>query len=385
MIPTTKQISEQNLTNYENRLVQKSPVLTKSFLRVMSIVDAMLGTSLYRFGMERISQNFIRTATELNLDKIGLDLSVPRKPASATRLTVRIDADTGASLSSTNGFTGDSNGVSYSIDAPASESGGFIDVAITSKELGATGNLNITDTLTLQNPVSGVASSGEVLTIDSTGADAESDVDYRVRLLDAKKNKYGGGNPADYRFWSEEVAGVRRAYPYAGRPDQPSSTPPERTVFIECQTDISPDGVPPAGLLTNVRDHIITDENGQARQTLGATNSTLYVLPIYRTSIDVIITNLVVNAGSVASCESDIEDALDVFFRSMRAYIDGLDVEFEKADAITDVSVSKIVQDVISNYGGKADSVDLEQSGTPFTSYVLDAGELVGLGAVSYV
>ena len=108
---------------------------------------------------------------------------------------------------------------------------------------------------------------------------------------------FGGGNAADYREWAQEVAGVTRAYPYSGKPVALllESSPPDRTVYIEADTTIDPDGIAPQALLDEVRATITTDPvTGLARQPLGLTDSTLFVESISRTEFFVGISHLFV-------------------------------------------------------------------------------------------
>lgn len=220
----------------------------------------------------------------------------------------------------------------------------------------------------------------------TTGAEEETDDAYRVRVLDAQRSQGGGGNSADYRNWGQEVAGVVRCYPYSGPPSG-TSNPPMRTVYVECATTIQADGIAPAGLLTQVRTAITTDpDTGLARQPLGLTDGTLYVQAITRTAIYVQITSLIVPSGQTAQCQAAISAALSAYFLSITPFISGLDPAFGRNDSITNPSVSKVIQAVLTAYGASAANIGFGLSAGTFNSvYTVSAGEKAKLGAVAYV
>ena len=243
----------------------------------------------------------------------------------------------------------------------------------------------MTDTMTIDTPIAGAQAQATVTVIDNVGAEEESDEDYRVRVLSAIRTVGGGGNSADYRSWSEEVAGVRRAYPYAGQPGG-GGDPADRTVYVEATTDIDPDGIPPSSLLDEVRDSITTDPvTGKDRQPLGLNDSTLYVEAITRTEFYVVVTNLIVSADDEVQAKSDITDAVAAYFLALFPFVQGLDFIGDKNDIVTDVSISEVVQDVMNTYGGSAEDVSFNIGGGALASYTLDMGELAKSGGVSFV
>lgn len=67
--------------------------------------------------------------------------------------------------------------------------------------------------LSLVNPVAGVTSSAVVASGGLTGgADAESDADYRARILSRLRQPPMGGAKSDYVAWALQVSGVTRAW-----------------------------------------------------------------------------------------------------------------------------------------------------------------------------
>jgi len=341
VIPTTEELKDRYLTNLESALNQNSPLADKAFLRVLAATQALDHTELYRVALERALQNLAITATGEDLDRIGEEYDVVRKPAEAAQITAELPAVTDTVIPATTDFTGDSNGVRYFPDNVVISIGGIATIPMTAETLGVGGNLNPGDTLTIGTQIPGAETTATVLTLDNTGAERETDDQYRVRVLDQIRSQGGGGNTADYRNWSQEVAGVVRTYPYSGRPitDPTPSEPPERTVYVEVSTDIDPDGLAPQSILDEVRDTINNDpETGISRPPLGTTDDTLFVESISRLTFFVNIIGLSVEPSLEGQVKNDIEEALALYFRILQPFVDGLDPLFDKNDIITDLS-----------------------------------------------
>lgn len=400
-IPTTAEQFAINLANIEARINQTSPLNDKAFNRVLAIMEAIGFTSLHKYAAYNVKQILAITAFGEGLDNIGTEYGVIRKAAEATVLTATLPGVDTTIIPQTIDFIGDANGVRYFLNA-AAEIGdptpGVAELTMTAETLGVVGNLQLGDTLSIGTQVAGAETvatvaviTGETVAILNTGAEEETDEAYRVRVLDEIRATSGGGNAADYRLWAQEVAGVVRAYPYAGKPVLLllESSPPDRTVYIEADTTIDPDGIAPASLLDEVRDTITTDPvTGLARQPLGLTDDTLYVESISRTPFYITIRNLSVSDDLVAKTKDEIEDALIAYFILIKPFVDGLDSVLDRNDKITDLTVSNIVQDVLSANGGTANGVAFGQTpGESLPEYQLSPGELSKLasGGISYV
>jgi hypothetical protein len=400
-IPTTKEQAEQNLANIEARINQESPLADKAFNRVIAIMEAMGFTSLAKFAAERVLQNLAITATGDDLDKLGAEHGVIRKEAESTVLTATLPGVDTTIIPQTIDFIGDANGVRYFLNS-AAEIGdpvsGVAELTMTAETPGVVGNLQLGDTLSIGTQIAGAETvatvaviTGETTAILNVGADREEDEAYRLRVLDEIRARCGGGNAADYRKWAQEVAGVARAYPYAGKPVELllESSPPDRTVYIEADTTIDPDGIAPQSLLDEVRDTITTDPStGLARQPLGLTDDTLFVESISRTAFFVEIRNLSVSSDLVAKTKNEISAALTAYFLVIKPFVDGLDSLVDRNDKITDVTVSNVVQDVAAANGGTANSVAFGLSlGESIPEYQLSPGELSKLasGGITYV
>lgn len=388
-IPTTRDQFDTNLANLEQKLNQTSPLNDKAFLRVLAGVQAGQGTGIYKYAADRILQSLAITATNGGLDVIGANYGVVRKPSEAAAFTIELPATDGTIINTSVDFVGDDNGIRYSVDANSTATGGVCTISVTAKTLGTDGNLNIGDTMTIGRTVAGATSSATITEITNTGAEREDDDAFRRRVLDAIRTTPGGGNAADYRIWGEEVAGVERCYPFAGKPITlaEDTAPPDRTVYVQATSDIDPDGIASQSLLDEVRESLTTDPvTGKTRQPLGLTDDTLYVESIIRTTFYVTVNDLTVDASQEAQVISDIETALDLYFKSVEPYVDGLDSLLDKNDVITTPTVTTVVQDIVSAAGGSISAVTfgLEVSSN-LPQYQLNPNELAKLGGVSFV
>ena len=389
-IPPTKESFNTILTNLESSINQLSPLNQKAFLRVLSQALAGQQTGLYKSIAFESKENLILSASIDGLTRIGSDLKVFRKDAVPAEITETLPALTGTIISQTIDFSGEANGVRYLSPTDNTAVLGLVTLSLIAQTAGSAGNLSIGDSLSIGTQVPGAETVATVTSLDVTGANEETVESFRQRVLDKQRSRGGGSNSFDYRNWSQEVAGVDRAYPYSGRPitDPTPSKPIERSVFIEATADIDPDGIPPQSLLDSVREQILIDPiTGRSRPALGLTDETLFVEAITRTDFFVEIRNLTVDASVETQVKEEIESALTIYFRSLSPFIDGLDPAFEKNDVITDLSVSLIVQDVLAANKASASGVGFGLSVGIFEAeIILGQGQHAKLGgAINYV
>lgn len=388
-IPTVQESTDQYLNTLESKLNQESPLNDKSFLVVLSALEAGQDAGQYKFSVERIKQVFALTATGQGLDGIGGEYSIPRKPGEAAILTVTLPALTGTVIPAGTDFTGDANGIRYFTNAPVTASAGVAILTVTAEPgSGSAGNLNNSDIMTIGTQIPGAETVATVIATINTGADPETDEAYRPRVLFAVRSATGGGNATDYKIWSEEVAGVFRSFPYSGKPPETgTSFPGDRAIYVEADTTIDPDGIAPASLLDEVRESIGQDPSTfKSRPPLGITDDTLSVESIFRTAFFVEVRNLTIAVDKEAKAKSEISSALDVYFRFIAPFIDGVDIPDERNDFITDLTVSLIVQDVLKSNGGSADGIGFGLTvGTFLPSFQLRQGETSKSGGVNYV
>lgn len=386
-IPTTSELFETYKAAFEAKFGQTTPLNERSFIQVLSAQLAAGNIGNYKAQAYAEKQVFATTATGDNLDVMGADWSLTRTPAEAAQFTITMDAAYGAELPVTVDFVGITNGVRYSVDAPATETGGVITAQVTAKTSGVVGNLNVGDQMQISAALPDIGSQATITVQTNIGADEESDDDFKVRILDKKQGTSGGGNSTDYRAWAQAVANVDRAYPFNGNPvtDLSESLPLERTVYVKADETIDPDGIPTTAILDAVRDALNTDpDTGISRDLLGQVDELLYVEPITRTPLDVNIIGLSVNAALETQIKDEIETALEAYFLAKEPYVDGLDATTNKKDTVTSGDISKTIIDVVSAYGGTIETTTFELASVVKTTYTVNPNQLLKLGSIIY-
>jgi len=165
--------------------------------------------------------------------------------------------------------------------------------------------------------------------------------------------------------------------------------PGDRSVFIECDSSIDPDGIPPQSILDDTREYIKYDQDtGEGRPALGLTDENLYVEPIRRTVIFVEVRGLDVPSEVEAQVKADINIAVDQYLRSVVPFVDGVDPIITRNDKITDLTLSNVIQDILNPVGGSAAGIGLGTEPALFVgSYQLGMDEMTKLdpGGVSFV
>lgn len=390
IIPTTEELVEQYIANFESLINQTIPLVKKAFIRVLAVVEATLDTTLYKFALERSLQNLALTSTGNDLDRIGNNYKVYRKVAKSAEYRITGSATNGTIIPVTVDFVGDQNNERYIPKSSATAGvGDVVTLDVAAKNPGDVGNLTLPSTMTIGRQIAGVLST--TFTIDeelNIGVDRESDDDYRRRVLTEIRTVGGGGNGADYRTWAEQTSGIVAAYPYSGKPiGEGTSLPGDRTVYGECTEAIDADGIPPQALLDEMEETIKFDPiTGESRPTLGEVDITLFVRAIRRTGFYTEIRGLVVDPSLEAAAKTSIQSALNTYYKTVTPFILGLDFEGDRDDTITNLTVSTIVQDALKPYGGAAASIGFGTVPGIFDFiYQLGQGEEAKLESVSYV
>lgn len=397
VIPSVKDKFAQYLAYFENRINQSSPLADKAFIRVLSAVLAMQHIELFKFSSERALQNLALTATGADLDTLGTEYGVIRTAATNAVITAKVIADTGTVIPATATFIGDPNGMRYFMQESITSVAGIAEITLIAEDPGVSGNLIDGDLLTMTSPIAGSSETATVGIIGTntsstitTGAEVETDEDYRIRVLDEIRRIGGGGNAADNRRWAQEVAGVKRAYPYSGKPFGEGGThyPADRTVYVEADEDIDPDGIAPSGLQDQVRASITTDPiSTESRQPLGLTDETLYIRSITPITLWLQIHEFHSDEPDTTEMVAAILSAMEAFVKTIRPWISGLDAEGERNDSVTQVMLSDVIQDALLPFNSTVEHVyfGLAEGSYLEEFYLLNPGEIMVLGGIDYV
>jgi hypothetical protein len=386
-IPTTKEVTETNVANYEAAINQTVPLTNQAFARVQSAAQAMNHTGLYKYGADAVKENLALTASKSGLTVIGKEHNVFQKGAVSAVLKVRIPAAPGTVITAANKYIGFANGEFYTPDADGVEEDGFVIHNVTADDPGDAGNLSVGAQVTLQNQVPGAGRSGDVIEVVTLGVEEEELETFRARVLFEIRTQGGGGNAADYKRWGELVPGVKRCYPYSGRPLILGTVfPIERTVFVEVEESVAVDGIAPQIILDDVRESIERNaEDGKTNQPLGLTNETLWVESIYRDQFFVEIRGFDVEESKVFQAKQDIETEIDRYFRSLFPFVDSVDPPADQNNIITTLTVSTRVQDILNTVGGTATSIGVGPAEDVFfATFTLNQGQTAKLGLVKY-
>jgi len=394
-IPTTKEVSDSIVSQMEASFGQTIPLLPKSFLRVLAKTLAAVFILHYKYAGFMVLQSFVQTAsfeeTEVNGKKLVPLIQWGRligvgDPGAATQAEFTVDVTVEAqvgSLPSNSQLFGPSNGVTYltlsevlldapTVQVPVRASGD----PTNNGGSGAIGNIPVASTLSFANPLPNVGRTVTVSSIDTTGADAESEAAYRQRVVDRFRQRPQGGALSDYEQWGVEPSGILNVYPYT------SECPGQVDVYVEATeaSSGSPDGIPTAAQLLEVADSIDFDSNGLPSRR--PANALVAVLPITRVEFTVQVAGL--DVGDPVATQSDITQALQAYFAEREPYILGL-TPLPRQDRITKSAVGGVVDSIVNAAGGVFADASVFRQGGLTESYSLGVGQKAKVGTITFI
>lgn len=248
--PTLQALTDRITADINARIPGADARVRRSVLGVLARAHAAAAHGLYGY-LDWLAQQIMPDTAELeHLDRWAGIWGVARRAAAAATGAVTFSGNEGAIIPAGTALQRN-DGETYTTDALATISGGSASVAITADAAGAAANADTGLTLTLVTPIQAVNSAA---TVDapglSGGADTESDELLRDRLLSRIQAPPHGGAAQDYVAWALEVPAVTRAWVYPGEDGL-------GTVKVRFMMDDTyPDGIPQAGDVTTVQDHI---------------------------------------------------------------------------------------------------------------------------------
>lgn len=157
------------------------------------------------------------TAKGTALDRWGKIRGVSRKGATAARKSNALRVQGTAATPITIGLELTSKaGLRFQVNENETiPAAGNVAVDIVAISTGAQTRLPKGEVLTFTSPPAGIEEEAElVLAMDEDGVDAESDGDYRNRILEKFSTPPLGGAQSDYVIWAKEVTGIASAYAY---------------------------------------------------------------------------------------------------------------------------------------------------------------------------
>ena len=284
------------------------------------------------------------------LNRFGqLYLNRQPKPATNGYYIITLECEQGSFLR--NGLTYKSNddstsqGKLFISEAEYTANGTDDSILIRSLESGRNSVLSVGDELTITEPVVGTEATVVVKSIQTLPISSETIEDYRQKILDAMRLEPQGGARTDYRLWSQDAQGVKKAYPYVKQ-----NSPGTVQIFVEAVKTDSTDGLgtPSQTILENVKEAIYwnpdlslpTDERGRI-----PIQAFPEILPITLRPVDIEIDGLEIVNSSISDL---IRTNLSLFLEDIRPFIMGADLASNKNDIL---------------YSGKMQSVLLETLG----------------------
>jgi uncharacterized phage protein gp47/JayE len=364
-IPTTTQIRDQIIADYESALGQTVPVSPHAFIRIWAACVAGVLHLAYRFGAWIYRQIFASTADIEALMRIGGQYSVVRNPAVRAELTASVSGN--ASVVIPIGWTFQSNGVVFeTTDAETLDGSGEGVIDIRCLTAGSLGNLDDGDELEIVTPIAGLDSEATVTATVTTGEDAEPIEDYRDRVLAKQQQKPQGGAIPDFISWTKEVPGVVSVV--VARP-----VPGDVVVYPTVGTTEA-DRIPDSTKLDEITAYI----SDPVRCPLNA--GTVEALAFTEVEFDVTFSDLVPSGDG--QLQLDITNAVEAYLLSRfpRQYA----VVNNPRDRITVMDLSAIARD----NGAETVTVTLHDVTTPeadIDSYQLAVDELAKVGMISFV
>jgi len=397
-VPTTQTISDNIIAAIESAIGKSIPLLPKSFTRVLAKALSGVFILVYKHAGWSLLQMFVAHAsfrettvngrTFVPLIEWGRLVGVG-DPVIATNAELNVsfavnNPDATVLPAGTQLVHPDSGFIYITeVDMALVLAGHVVPVLAASDPdgnggSGTLGNRSNGDVLKWANPIPQLSIlGGTVFNAITTATDAESEADYRRRVIDRMANPPQGGAYADYVIWAREASGILNAYPYTG------VTPGFVDVYIEASpvTAADADGTPTELQREAVRLLIEADSSGIAtRRPVGAQ---VVIEPITRQGFTVSINTLVSN-DDVAT-KAAIEQALDDFLRSREPFIVGIS-QLPRTDRVSYGAVAGLVDDTAAAYGGTVEGVTLSigASLAPINTYSLDHGQKAKLQTVIY-
>lgn len=388
-IPSITELQESLSNDFKSKLNIMSDNLKKVLNGFTSVLSAQFKL-LYLY-LSDIQNNIFPDTADLEINGGTLErqgriyLNRGIRPATIGVFNLSITGVAGSVLRSNLTFKSNestkSPGQLYVLDSEYTLTGTDDIIEVRSFGAGTDFGLDVSDELTITEPVLGVNQTVSVFEILEQPKASEDVEDYRQAILDSIQLEPQGGSRTDYRLWSNDAQGVRRVYPYVKNDDAGTVQ-----VYVESTIADSTDGngTPTPTILSDVEDVIYfdpdetkpTNERGRIPMQV-----TLEVLPIVLIPIVVTVTGL--NESS-ASIQLSVENAIKDYLYNLRPYIAGADLPRNKNNVFYEARLQGAVSDALSSsnfFTNFASTVN----GNIVSSYQFDLGNIPYLQTLNFV
>ncbi|MCM8906779.1 baseplate J/gp47 family protein [Tenacibaculum finnmarkense] len=352
-IPTINELNESIEADLRSKLNLSDDDLKKVLSAFSAVLAAQL--KLLHLYLSDIQNNIFPDTADLlenggTLERLGL-INLGRNPNPATvgvfELTVTgvVGSTLRSGLTFKSNDTAKNGGKVYILETEYILVPGVNVVEVRALGNGSEFDLNVSDELTITEPVIGVDQTAIVSTVITQPTAPEPVENYRKAILDAIQLEPQGGARTDYRLWAKDAAGVQEVYPYVKE-----NNAGVVNVYVEAteQDSIDGKGTPSASLLADVLEVLELDPdetkplNERGRRPIQAIIETL---PIVLVPVDVTIINLAENSAAITT---SISNNLEVFLKTVRPYISGADLPRNKNDVLFSGKLQSVVTDVLN-------------------------------------
>tara|TARA_R110000851_G_scaffold117621_1_gene244441 strand:+ start:12300 stop:13451 length:1152 start_codon:yes stop_codon:yes gene_type:complete len=377
-------LKDQIADDLRNKLNISDDRLKKTLDALASVLAAQL--KLTYLAIDDAKRNLYPDTADLevnggSLERLGrIYLNRDIRPATAAIYNASVIGEAGSVLRS--GITFKSNvdslnpGQLYVLDNEYTLTGSNDIIQIRSLGGGLDFSLDISNDLTITEPVIGVNKTVSVSSVDTDPLSAETVNEYRAAILNAIQLEPQGGAKSDYRIWANDAAGVRFVYPYIKDGDGGTVQ-----IYVEAS---GANPVPTQPILDEVSEVINFDPDEtrplseRGRRPIQAN---LEVLPVQLVDIEVNITGLQVDTPAIRSA---IETNLIAYLVNIRPFVDGSDLLRNKNDILYSARLQGVVTDVLEPDNFFNDFI-LLVDGVSQTSFIFSRENIPQLTNVNYL
>lgn len=381
------------IQSYQEKFNNKFRLLPKSFIVVLSKVNAAVYITLYKLAGWIYLQMFPDTASFETVNILGHSIRPlvqlgnqfgVGEPESGTawRGTVTVKAvSQGKAITLGTQLKSDATGLVYNVSANTGIEAETVEVPIYCTQPGEAGNLSAGDEVKFVSPLGFVEQTATVSGTTQAGTDDETEEHYRSRVQAGYGPQPQGGSLTDYRTWAQGAAGVLQAYPYNDK-----QSPAGVLIYVAGDPSIYTDRIPDRGLCVAVGEACTYDpDTGKAsRKPLTAVLDPDYnetyanIKPVEVTAFDVRVTDM---TGAVfADFCASVHSELTAYFEGREPFIRGLDDENARVDSILRNAVISVVNGVATSMQAQFGTATVQTDGAATESYTLGQGELCKLG-----
>lgn len=268
----------------------------------------------------------------------------------------------------------------YILDAEYILNGTSDIIEIRSIKGGLDFDLNISDELTITEPIIGVENTISISSV-LTQPKAQESIDiYRQLILDSIQLEPQGGSKTDYRIWASDAQGVRKVYPYVKIGDAGTVE-----VYVEANAVDSTDGngTPSLTLLDEVLEVIEFDPdntiplNDRGRRPIQANVETISVTLV---PVDISITGL---NDNITSVQNAIKSNIESYLKDVRPYVSGADLARNRNDILYAARIQSVATDVLESANFFTGFV-MQVDGVTQSSYQFTLGNIPYLRDITF-